>query len=178
MSQKIIYHKISCEQENYRAKKQKLKNNIWTWKVLILAILWLMPTRESIWYQVWLVFCNAYFFFKSTMFSQSYYLILVQNYCWGFITRWNWLMYWFFSRPLPKAGRELQTELDRRIMNKGGWPLAKNQPATVTGPWVYTETVYLLWLLRNLCQLCRFFDTFGQFEWMNSDKFSFHWDEL
>ena len=51
----------------------------------------------------------------------------------------------FFSRPSPKAGRELQTELDR-IMDDGwgGGPLAKNQPEPVTGPWVYTETVYLL----------------------------------
>ena len=31
---------------------------------------------------------------------------------------------WFFSRPLPKAGRELQTELD--TMSDG--PLVKNQP--------------------------------------------------
>ena len=27
------------------------------------------------------------------------------------------IVYEFFSRPSPKAGRELQTELDRRIMN-------------------------------------------------------------
>ena len=31
---------------------------------------------------------------------------------------------WFFSRPLPKAGRELQTEFDTR--REGGGPLAKN----------------------------------------------------
>ena len=36
----------------------------------------------------------------------------------------------FFSRPLPKTGRELQTELNT-MMNDGGregGPLAKNQP--------------------------------------------------
>ena len=33
----------------------------------------------------------------------------------------------FFSRPLPKAGRELQTELNTRMMKNDG-PLAKNQP--------------------------------------------------
>ena len=32
----------------------------------------------------------------------------------------------FFSRPLPKAGRELQTELNT-MMNEGGGPLAKMQ---------------------------------------------------
>ena len=40
----------------------------------------------------------------------------------------------FFSRPSPKAGRELQTELDRRRMMEGGGPLAKDQPEPVTGP--------------------------------------------
>ena len=30
----------------------------------------------------------------------------------------------FFSRPSPKAGRELQTALDTRIMENNGWPLA------------------------------------------------------
>ena len=44
-----------------------------------------------------------------------------------------------------KAGRELQTELDR-IMNNGG-TLSKNQPEPVTGPWVYTEAVYLFVVL-------------------------------
>ena len=60
---------------------------------------------------------------------------------------WQWHNL-FFSRPLPKAGRELQTELDRRMME--GWPLAKNQPEPVTGPWVYTETVYLLSLVKSI----------------------------
>ena len=42
----------------------------------------------------------------------------------------------FFSRSSPKAGRELQTELDR-IMDDGGrdnGPVAKNQPEPDTGP--------------------------------------------
>ena len=35
----------------------------------------------------------------------------------------------FFSRPLPKAGRELQTELNRkRIMNNGGKTLSEPEP--------------------------------------------------
>ena len=38
-----------------------------------------------------------------------------------------------FSRPSPKAGRELQTVSNtKRMMNDG--PLAKNQPEPVTGP--------------------------------------------
>ena len=41
----------------------------------------------------------------------------------------------FFSRPSPKAGHELQTVLNRMMSKK--WP--------VTGPWAYTETVYLFW---------------------------------
>ena len=38
----------------------------------------------------------------------------------------------FFSRPSPKARRELQTVLNTR--DEGGGPLAKNQPEPVTGP--------------------------------------------
>ena len=34
----------------------------------------------------------------------------------------------FFSRPLPKAGRELQTELNRIMRDDDDGPLAKNQP--------------------------------------------------
>ena len=34
----------------------------------------------------------------------------------------------FFSRPLPKAGRELQTELNTIMKKNDGGPLAKNQP--------------------------------------------------
>ena len=49
----------------------------------------------------------------------------------------------FFSRPSPKASRELQTVSDRRRRITNGSPLAKNQPEPVTGPWVYTEAVYL-----------------------------------
>ena len=44
----------------------------------------------------------------------------------------------FFSRPSPKADRELQTVSNtrRRMMEGGreGGPLAKNQPESVTGP--------------------------------------------
>ena len=38
----------------------------------------------------------------------------------------------FFSRPSPKAGRELQTELNTRIMNGGRRTLSEPEP--VTGP--------------------------------------------
>ena len=38
----------------------------------------------------------------------------------------------FFSRPSPKAGRELQTVFDTRMMKDGGGPLAEPEP--VTGP--------------------------------------------
>ena len=37
-------------------------------------------------------------------------------------------------------------------MREGG-PLAKNQPEPVTGPWVYTETVYLFILLAKYVYL-------------------------
>ena len=57
--------------------------------------------------------------------SQAYELFICSEKC----TIGSFL---FFSRPSPKAGRELQTELDR--MMEGGSPLAKNQPEPVTGP--------------------------------------------
>ena len=52
----------------------------------------------------------------------------------------------FFLRPSPKAGRELQTDFDMMRRDEEEGPLAKNQPEPVTGPWVYTETVYFLLL--------------------------------
>ena len=56
----------------------------------------------------------------------------------------------FFSQPSPKAGRELQTVLNTMMRDEG--PLAKNKPEPVTGPWVYTETVYLFNIRSSLTQ--------------------------
>ena len=77
----------------------------------------------------------------------------------GWHTRWWILLRWirhliikvelnpvhkrqFFSRPSPKAGRELH--IDR--MMEGWWGRRRrtlSEPEPVTGPWVYTEAVYL-----------------------------------
>ena len=57
----------------------------------------------------------------------------------------------FFSRPSPKAGRELQTVSDTRRMMKNDeeWWRTLSKPEPVTGRWVYTEAVYLFnsWFL-------------------------------
>ena len=58
-------------------------------------------------------------------------------------------VYIFFSRPSPKAGRELQTALDRMIE----WTLSEPEP--VTGPWVYTE---YLFSLSSIVLLFRLYD--------------------
>ena len=49
-------------------------------------------------------------------------------------------MAWIFLTAIAEGGPWAS---DWAWLNNGWGPLAKNQPEPVTGPWVYTETVYL-----------------------------------